>query len=104
MRVKWSDHAMIQREIVANYIRDYFGIKHKHRFLQEVRRITEMLKHSPNLGHIDPLFVDCAITYRSVIVQGQSKMVYYVKDDTIRIAAFWDTRQEPEAQAAKLKE
>ena len=47
---------------------------------------------------------DRTIAYRSVIVNGLSKMVYYIKDDTIRIVAFWDTRQEPEAQAAKLKE
>jgi len=104
MKVNWSDHAMIQRDVVANYIRDYFGVKHKIRFLQEVRRTTNMLKHSPNLGSIDPLFCDRPIAYRSVIINGLSKLVYYVKDDTIRIAAFWDTRCEPTAQAAKLKE
>ena len=104
MRAKWSDHALAQRKQVADYIRDYFGAKYKTRFLQEVRRITRMLKQNPDIGSIDPLFRDRPIAYRSVIINGLSKMVYYVKDDTIRIAAFWDTRQEPTAQATQIKE
>ena len=31
-----------------------------------------------------------------------NKIVYYIKDDTIRIAAMWDTRREPKAQARKV--
>lgn len=104
MRVKWSDHALAQRKQVADCIRDYFGAKHKILFLQEVRRITGMLKRSPNVGSIDPLFADRSVAYRSVIINGLSKMVHYVKDDTIRIAGFWDTRCEPEAQAEFVKE
>ena len=104
MRVKWSDHALAQRKQVADYIRDNFGARYKIRFLQEVRQTTSMLKRSPNIGGIDPLFSGRAIVYRSVIVNGLSKMVYYVKDNTIRIAAFWDTRCEPLAQAEQVKE
>ena len=104
MRVKWSDSAMAQRKQIANYISRYFGAKRKILFLQEVRHTTQLLKNSPNLGSIDPLFDDFGIAYRSIIINGLSKMVYYVKDDTIRIAAFWDTRREPNAQATKVKE
>ena len=32
-----------------------------------------------------------------------NKLVYYVKDDTLHIAAFWDTRREPKNQAKKTK-
>ena len=60
--------------------------------------MEDNLKRTPNLGSIDPLFSDRPIAYRSVVINGLSKMVYYVKDDTIRIAAFWDTRQEPNEQ------
>ena len=44
-----------------------------------------------------------AKTYRSVIVNGLNKMVYYVEDDTVYIAAFWDTRMEPIEQAARAE-
>ena len=62
-----------------------------------------MLRRSPYIGQIDPLFEDRAKTYRSVIVNGLNKMVYYIEDDTLHIAAFWDTRMEPEEQAAGVK-
>jgi len=62
-----------------------------------------MLKRSPNIGQIDPLFSSRAATYRSVIVNGLNKMVYRVDDDVINIVAFWDTRMEPEEQAARVK-
>ena len=32
-----------------------------------------------------------------------NKVVYYVKGDTLHIAAFWDTRREPVNQANKVK-
>ena len=58
-----------------------------------------MLQRSPYIGPIDPLFDDRPVTYRSVIINGLSKMVYYIDDDVIYIAAFWDTRREPKKQA-----
>ena len=57
----------------------------------------------PELGKIDPLFAHRKQLYRSVIVRRLNKIVYYIKDDTIRIAAMWDTRREPKAQAREVK-
>lgn len=62
-----------------------------------------MLRRSPYIGQIDPLFEGRAKTYRSVIVNGLNKMVYYIEDDTLHIAALWDTCMEPEEQAAGVK-
>ena len=103
MRVKWSERARRQRDEVANYIRRQFGAKRKYQFKQEIRDTTNLLKHSPGIGQIDPLFSDRAMTYRSVIINGLNKLVYFVKDDTIHIAGFWNTRMEPEEQAAKAE-
>lgn len=104
MKTSWDPGAKDSFREIARYIKMRFGRKARQNFMQEVKDMENSLKRSPNLGSIDPLFRDRTIAYRSVIVNGLSKMVYYIKDDTIRIAAFWDTRQEPEAQAAKLKE
>ena len=41
--------------------------------------------------------------YRSIIVRRLNKVVYYVKGDTLHIAAFWDTRREPKNQARQTK-
>ena len=63
-----------------------------------------MLCKNPYIAAIDPLFGDRANTYRSTLINRRSKMVYYVVDDEIHIAAFWDCRRDPVAQAKKVKE
>jgi len=57
----------------------------------------------PELGKIDPLIAHRKQLYRSIIVRRLNKIVYYIKDDTIRIVAMWDTRREPKAQAREVK-
>ena len=103
MRVEWTKAADRQRDQVAEYIRDEFGAKRRKQFIQEVRQMTQILKRAPGIGKIDPLFANHAATYRSVIINGLNKMVYRVDNDIIYIVAFWDTRMEPEEQAAKVK-
>lgn len=39
--------------------------------------------------------------YRSIIVRRLNKIVYYIDNNTLHIAAFWDTRKEPKRQARK---
>ena len=103
MRVEWTKDADRQRDQVAEYIRDEFGARRRSQFIKEVRQMTQKLKRSPNIGQIDPLFASHAATFRSVIINGLNKMVYRVDDNIIYIVAFWDTRMEPEEQAARVK-
>lgn len=60
------------------------------------------MKH-PNLGSVEPLLADLPKTYRSVVIDGLSKMVYFIEGDVIYIAAFWDCRREPKALADEVK-
>jgi plasmid stabilization system protein ParE len=103
MRVVWDPRAKEARTQVANYIRHQFGSKRKTRFLQEVRQVIQQLRRSPDIGQIDPLFQDRTKTYRSVIINGLNKLVYFVSEDILYIAAFWDTRMDDEEQASKVK-
>jgi len=103
MRVEWDMKAVEGRDRIADYIKESFGYKRKDIFLQEVRQTTRMLKKYPNMGFIDPLFVEYQHTYRSIVIGGLSKMVYFVENDSIYIAAFWDCRQEPETQTSEME-
>lgn len=103
MRVVWDPKAKEARTQVAAYIRREFGAKRKTRFLQEVRDMTQQLKRSPGIGQIDSLFSNRARTYRSVIINGLNKLVYFTEGDILYIAGFWDTRREPEDQARQTK-
>ena len=104
MNVIWHQQALEGRGQIADYIREHFGAKSKACFLQEVRRITQLLKLNPNIGSIDPLFADRSIAYRSIIINGLSKLIYFIDGDIIYIADFWDTRRDPTAQAERVKE
>ena len=103
MKVEWTKDANKQLDLVAEYIRNEFGARRRKQFLTEVRQMSQKLRRNPNIGQIDPLFINHAKTYRSVIVNGLNKIVYRIDDDIIYIVAFWDTRMEPENQAAKVK-
>lgn len=46
---------------------------------------------------------DRARTYRSVIINGLNKLVYFTEGDILYIAGFWDTRREPKNQARQTK-
>jgi len=101
MKVIWQTRAKEGRRRVAAYIRREFGLNSMELFRQKVDQTVRMLIQSPNIGSIDPLYADRPFAYRSVIINGLSKLVYRLDDDTIRIVGFWDCRQEPQSQAAQ---
>jgi len=103
MKIIWQTIAKEGRHQVATYIRRKFGIKREKEFRQEVGQVIQLILQNPNIGPIDPLFVDRPEAYRYMIINGLSKIVYRINNDTIHIVGFWDCRQEPTTQAAQIK-
>lgn len=103
MNYIWDPKAQLQRDQIADYIYECFGEKRSIKFLDNVDEAVDMILRHPNIGTIDPLFADRSVTYRSVVVDGLSKMVYRVEDNVIYIAAMWDCRREPQVQAEQVK-
>ena len=103
MKVSWSKKAGDAVVSTSVYILDKFGPKASEEFLQEVQHVSDLLESNPCLGPVEPLLAQKSKPYRSVVLNHLNKIVYYLNGDTIRIAAFWDTRKEPKAQADKLK-
>lgn len=103
MRVDWTDHAKRQRKQIADYIRERFGFRSARKFRQEVTQVTNLIIRHPNIAPIDPLFADRPIAYRSIIINGLSKMIYYIEGNIIYIAAIWDTRCDSLNQAAQTE-
>lgn len=104
MKVKWSADAKERLDKTADFIQEQFGIQSKMRFKKEVRRINDLLKVNPYLGSVEPLLEDLTTEYHSIVVNHLNKIVYFIKDNTIHIADFWDTRREPKAQAQQVKD
>lgn len=101
MKILWHKRAVAQLHQVEEYVLRDFGERVRQEFMDEVERAVLSLADMPATGKIDPLFAHRKQTYRSIIVRRLNKVVYYVKDDTIHVAAFWDTRREPKGQAAQ---
>jgi plasmid stabilization system protein ParE len=105
MKISWHNEAKEGRRQVAKYIRNYFGVNRAEKFSQSIKQTVQMIMRHPEIGPIDPLFADRQETYRCVIIDGLSKMVYrYIEDEkTIHIVAFWDCRRNPSSEANKVK-
>lgn len=62
------------------------------KYLQKQARL---LKY-PESGFPEPLLRDRKILYRAAIINDYYKLIYYVRGDVIRVAAFWDMRMHPD--------
>ena len=60
----------------------------------------QILAEQPHLGRMEPLLEDAAISYRSLILLRDFKVIYHIDGQTIVIAAVYNCRQDPE----KLRE
>lgn len=103
MTIHWHRRAAAQLHQVENYVLRDFGERVRQEFMDEVEQAVLALADMPTMGRLDPLFAHRKQSYRSIIVRRLNKIVYYVKDNTLHIAAFWDTRREPRNQAKQTK-
>jgi len=83
MRIIWQTPAKIGRRQVTAYIYRRFGIERVKQFRRDVDQTAQMIMRHPNIGSIDPLFENRPNTYRSVIINGLSKMVYFIEGETL---------------------
>ena len=90
MKIHWHKRAAAQLHQVEKYVLRDFGERIRQEFMDEVEQATLSLADMPTMGKIDPLFAHRKQTYRSFIVRRLNKIVYYIKGDTLHIAAFWE--------------
>jgi len=103
MKIHWHKRAVAQLHQIEEYVLRDFGERVRQEFMDDVEQTVLSLADMPTMGKLDPLFVHRKQAYRSVIIRRLNKAVYYVKGDTIHIAAFWDTRREPKNRAKQTR-
>ena len=96
MQIEVSKRAQRQWFRILVYYNEMGGesaaFKLHKKFLQKQERL---LKH-PESGFPESLLSDRKIQYRASIINDYYKVIYYVKGDVVRIAAFWDMRMHPD--------
>lgn len=103
MIVIWSSKAKESLKKIIGYIFLSFGEKTMEKFKKKVFQTEKTLAINPNIGPIEPLLNNYPKVYRSIVVNNLNKIVYYIKNDIIHIAAIWDTRREPKSLIKDLE-
>ena len=104
MKVIWSQKAKESLKRIIGYIFLSFGEKTTEKFKDKVFQTEKTLAINPNIGPKEPLLNNYPKAYRSIVVNNLNKIVYYIENDTLHIAAIWDTRREPKTLIKDLEE
>mgnify|MGYP001777178267 CR=1 FL=1 len=103
MKVIVQKAAARQISRVYTYGEQHFGKQAAEKTHARIMEALRLLAANPRLGITEPLLAGRKREYRSIVVHKLFKLVYYVKDETLYIAALWDTRREPRTQADNTK-
>ncbi len=104
MKIVWAKQASKSAKEIASYIKKSFGAKAKYDFLSAVNDTVAKLEQNPYIGKLDPYMENFSVEYRCVFVQRLSKLVYYVDNNTVTVAAFIDARRDPEFVSAHIRQ
>lgn len=92
MKVIWTPKALKGWQEVADYILDAFGEEAMIEFEARTYEAEKNIALMPNIGAIEWSDMIENIVYRFVTIRRRSKMLYYMENDVIYIAEFWDVR------------
>lgn len=95
MKILWSLLAHASYTHIKDTIVERFGYKAEQDFAVAVNKAIKRVAEFPNSGKQELKLAEDG-SVRSVPVRKLSKIIYYVEDDTLYIADFWATRQDPD--------
>ncbi|MBQ8065556.1 MAG: type II toxin-antitoxin system RelE/ParE family toxin [Prevotella sp.] len=96
MQIEVSKRAQHQWLRILVYYNEMGGERAAFRLHQKyLQKQARLLKYSES-GFPEPLLRDRKILYRAAIINDYYKLIYYVRGDVIRVAAFWDMRMHPD--------
>lgn len=102
MRIIWSEDAQSELGLILEYGAATFGERAAGRFYREVLDNEVRLLSFPCMGKIEPLLAGRPQNFRSLVIHKHYKLIYYIDEDTIYIAALIDTRADPDSLTEKL--
>ena len=95
MQVEVSKRAQQQWLRILVYYNEMGGERAATRLHQKYQQKLKRLLMFPESGTPEPLLRDRKLLYRFAIINDYYKLIYYIKGDVLRIAAFWDMRMHP---------
>lgn len=82
------------REMKVFY-KTMYGLPVAQKVYTSIRESMKTLTYFPGMGYIEPTLKDYPQCFRTFVQHPNLKIVYWVEEGTVKIAMFFDTRQEP---------
>ena len=92
-QILWSERAFARRQAIEDYILYSFGYAAHAEYVEAVNEWKSIVRENPYVGPVEPVLEGGRKEYRSVVIANLTKCIYYVEDDCIMIADWWDTRR-----------
>ena len=92
MKLDWTEQATRGWREVATYIRQDFGQQGLRLFKQRTKECEAYIAKFPKGSEVAWVDEQNGVEYRWRPIYGRSKLLYFVQDDTIIVADFWDVR------------
>ncbi|MBU0487926.1 MAG: type II toxin-antitoxin system RelE/ParE family toxin [Bacteroidetes bacterium] len=95
IRIIWSELSVNQIQGIFEYYSKEAGSRIAKRIVNKIIERVAVLKHNPQAGQKEELLVDYPEDFR-YLVDGNYKIIYWIKEGLITIASVFDCRQNPE--------
>ncbi|OFY94301.1 MAG: hypothetical protein A3K10_05165 [Bacteroidetes bacterium RIFCSPLOWO2_12_FULL_31_6] len=101
MQVIWTESAKLALKEIYNYYKRKASVKVAQKIRLNIFSSTKHLDKQPKMGHVEELLEDKEFEYR-YLVEGNYKIIYFIKNKSVFIATVFDTRQSPEKLKKKI--
>lgn len=102
LKVLWTETARNHLEDINNYYKIKASIKVAQKIINQIFDKTLTLEKQPLAGQIEFLLKHRKHEYR-YLVQGNYKIIYWIEDNYVKIAAVFDCRQNPDKIKTTIK-
>ena len=94
LKLIFAPEALEDMENIYRYYADQNEVYATELYNQIIEE-AEQLQYFPQLAQKEPLLEEYAEEYRSLVVQNDYKIVYFVENETVNVVTVFDCRQNP---------
>ena len=95
IKILWTQTALNNLEDIFEYYKFKASVNVARKLVKKIVSSTILIQKNPKIGRVEELLKHRKFEYRFIIV-GNYKIIYWIEGNYIKIAAVFDTRQNPE--------
>ncbi|NDV83992.1 type II toxin-antitoxin system RelE/ParE family toxin [Bacteroides sp. 51] len=104
MVVVWSERAENRLRNIYKYYFEIAGLRTARKIVNTIIDASDRLASHPNMGPVERYLGRMSLTYRSIVVHKNYKLLYRVEDQVIHILSIFDCRQHPGRMREDMEE